>query len=96
MVGSYIYFKHQQNNAGSAIDAVPVNTAAIIEFRDIPGLLKKTQASKVFADISEIGRADDFAENLSAIDSLLKNDAEFAEMFRGLPLVVSFHNTNMH
>jgi hypothetical protein len=95
MVGSYIYFKHQQNNAGSAIDAVPVNTAAIIEFRDIPGLLKKTQASKVFADISQIGRADDFAENLSAIDSLLKNDAEFAEMFRGLPLVVSFHNTNM-
>ena len=95
MAGSYIYFKHQQNNAGSAIDAVPVNTAAIIEFKDIPGLLKKTQANKVFADISEIGHAADFAMNLSALDSLLKNDAEFAEMFRGLPLVVSFHNTNM-
>ena len=95
MIASYFYFKQQQNGAESAIDAVPVNSAAIIEFRDIPGLLKKTQASRVMNDISQIGNGSRFAQNLSALDSLLKNDAEFIEMFKGLPLVVSFHNTTM-
>lgn len=95
MGGSYVYFKHQQNNAVSAIDAVPVNTAAIIELKDIQGIIKKTRDSKVFADISQIGEGAQFARNLATLDSLLKNDAEFIEMFRGMPLVVSFHNTTL-
>ena len=40
MAASYFYFKQQQNTAVSAIDAVPVNSAAIIEVKDARAVLK--------------------------------------------------------
>lgn len=92
---SYFYFKNQQNNTVSAIDAVPVNTAVIIEFKDARSLMKKMQASKVFDDIKELTRESGFASNLMAIDSLLNTDLALADNFKASPLVVSFHNTTM-
>ena len=95
MAASYFFFKQQQNTAVSAIDAVPVNSAAIIEVKDSRAVLKKMKNSRVFADIAKVGSGSEFAANLLALDSLLNNNSAFADNFKGLPIVVSFHNTTM-
>lgn len=95
LAGSYYYFKDQQNNAVSAIDAIPVNTAVIIEVKDANSLIRKLQGNKVFVDIKELPNARQFADRLLSLDSLLKADAELSGMFKGLPIAISFHNTTM-
>lgn len=95
MAVSYFYFKQQQNGAVSAIDAVPVNSAAIIEVKDARAVMKKMKSSRVFADVAEVGSGAEFVANLLALDSLLNTNPTFADNFKGLPVVVSFHNTTM-
>ena len=95
MGASYFYFKQQQNNAVSAIDAVPVNSAAIIEIKDARAVLKKLKDNRVFADIKTISTAASFGANILALDSLLSTNDVFADYFKGQLLVLSFHNTTM-
>ncbi|MBR5958654.1 MAG: hypothetical protein IKZ99_09845 [Salinivirgaceae bacterium] len=90
---SYWYFKMQQNDVVSAVDAVPVSSAAIIEVKSPRTFLKNIQGNKVFADIKELTFAEDFAKNLAALDTLLTTNSELAESFKDKPFLVSFHNT---
>ncbi|MBO7594603.1 MAG: hypothetical protein J6T12_06505, partial [Salinivirgaceae bacterium] len=90
---SYWYFKMQQNDVVSAVDAVPVSSAAIIEVKSPRTFLKNIQGNKVFADIKELTFAEDFAKNLAALDTLLITNSELAESFKDKPFLVSFHNT---
>ncbi|MCR5496523.1 MAG: hypothetical protein K6F48_01650, partial [Paludibacteraceae bacterium] len=78
MAVSYFYFKQQQNGAVSAIDAVPVNSAAIIEVKDARAVMKRMKSSRVFADVAEVGSGAEFAANLLALDSLLNTNPTFA------------------
>ncbi len=93
LLASYIYFKNQQNDAAAAIDAVPVNAAAIIEIKDLQSTIAKAEASTVFTDLKSIAGADAFCENLLKLDSTIATNIDLCQMLKGKSAVISFHNT---
>ena len=73
--------------------AVPVDAFMMLETDDLPRVVHEfSSVNKVWLDLSKIPDVGDVTRRLRLADSLFGGGRELYRLFRGGPLVISFHN----
>ena len=92
IVGFYIFLKKQQTVGVTPINAVPVNSALIIEIKKPQKFYSEISEKSIFLKkLKQLGEVSNFISDISFIDSIVKGDIKLNQLLTKNPILISLH-----
>lgn len=93
LVGFYFYLKKQQNPDIQPLNAVPVNTALLVDIKKPSKFFRTTyQKSIVLNKLKELKKVRGLNQNITFLDSIFQENSKVNVLFKEKPLLISVHD----